>query len=66
MSMPAVLLEGLKALKATKTFDLALSIGGWAEGSEHFSAVAADPAMRKTFIGSVIKFVEYVCSSPLY
>ncbi|XP_034252989.1 endochitinase-like [Thrips palmi] len=52
------LLEGLKALKTTKRFDLALSIGGWAEGSERFSAMAADPAMRRTFIESVIKFVD--------
>ena len=51
----AGLLEGLKAFRATKPFDLALSIGGWAEGSERFSGMAANPAMRKTFIESVIK-----------
>lgn len=34
-----------------------VAIGGWNEGSANYSALAADPAKRKTFIDSVIKFL---------
>lgn len=35
-----------------------VAIGGWNEGSANYSALAADPAKRKIFIDSVIKFLK--------
>ncbi|KAK3926916.1 Chitinase-3-like protein 1 [Frankliniella fusca] len=35
-----------------------LTIGGWAEGSERFSVVSADPQKRKVFVNSVVKAVK--------
>jgi chitinase len=35
-----------------------IAIGGWGEGSENYSIMAADPAKRKKFIDSVLIFVK--------
>ena len=35
-----------------------LAIGGWNEGSRRFSPLVADPARRKTFIRSAVRFLR--------
>ncbi|XP_042240538.1 acidic mammalian chitinase-like isoform X1 [Homarus americanus] len=35
-----------------------LSVGGWAEGSEKYSKMAADPAMRKVFISTSMALLK--------
>ncbi|MCE2196815.1 chitinase, partial [Streptococcus thermophilus] len=35
-----------------------LSVGGWNEGSEKFSTVAGDPALRKTFVDTSIALLK--------
>ncbi|KAK9891188.1 hypothetical protein WA026_013504, partial [Henosepilachna vigintioctopunctata] len=37
---------------------LLLSMGGWNEGSEKFSTIAANPSYRRNLIGSVVNFLE--------
>jgi len=34
------------------------SVGGWNEGSTKYSAMAADPALRATFISSSLAFIQ--------
>jgi len=35
-----------------------ISVGGWTAGSKEFSEMAADPALRKVFIDSVMAFIQ--------
>ncbi|KAA0204047.1 hypothetical protein HAZT_HAZT006312 [Hyalella azteca] len=37
---------------------LTVAIGGWTERSEKFSKMAASPSLRKTFIDSVLEYLE--------
>ncbi|KAL3289217.1 hypothetical protein HHI36_003651 [Cryptolaemus montrouzieri] len=41
-----------------KDLKLIVSMGGWNEGSETYSRVSGDPALRKTMISSVISFLK--------
>ncbi|KAJ1523197.1 hypothetical protein ONE63_001084 [Megalurothrips usitatus] len=59
-SCVAVSLGSLAALKSSTNSSaaLGLSIGGWGEGSERFTAVSADPEKRRAFVYSVINTVK--------
>ena len=35
-----------------------IAIGGWGEGSEKYSDMARDAALRKTFVQSVVSFLQ--------
>ena len=36
-----------------------LAIGGWNEGSEKYSKMAANPRSRRTFAESALRFIQY-------
>lgn len=35
-----------------------ISIGGWNEGSNKYSAMVSNPASRATFVASVVQFLK--------
>ena len=35
-----------------------IAIGGWNEGSDKYSRMASNPSTRKTFVDSVVKFLQ--------
>ena len=35
-----------------------IAIGGWNEGSDKYSRMASNPSSRKTFVDSVVKFLQ--------
>ncbi|CAG2118127.1 unnamed protein product [Medioppia subpectinata] len=41
-----------------KNMKALISIGGWNEGSTKYSKMAANPGARKTFVNSVVKFLQ--------
>ncbi|XP_045460334.1 chitotriosidase-1-like [Harmonia axyridis] len=52
-------LEHLKQKrKQNPKLKLVVSMGGWNEGSEKYSHVAADPKLRKNMINSVLSFLD--------
>jgi len=44
--------------KTHPNFKPILSLGGWNAGSERFSVMAADPQKKKTFLDSVVPFLQ--------
>ncbi|XP_072403130.1 chitotriosidase-1-like [Diabrotica undecimpunctata] len=54
--------EGFKRLVGLKETNpdlkVSVSMGGWNEGSEHYSAVASDPAKRVKLADEVLAFIE--------
>jgi len=57
--------DGLKGFRKTTDLKLThphlkvtLAIGGWNEGSEKYSKMAADPAARKYFASSALNFIK--------
>lgn len=44
--------------KKRSSLKLIISMGGWNEGSERYSEVAADPKLRKNMVNSVVDFVN--------
>ncbi|XP_044746621.1 chitotriosidase-1-like [Coccinella septempunctata] len=52
-------LDHLKALRVKNPdLKLVVSMGGWNEGSEKYSHVAADPKLRKNMVDSVLEFLD--------
>ncbi|XP_066245992.1 probable chitinase 10 [Euwallacea similis] len=55
-------LDGFNRFVGLKTqnpnLKVLVSLGGWNEGSQKYSVVAADPAKRQTLVKSVLEFLE--------
>ncbi|CAL4062917.1 unnamed protein product, partial [Meganyctiphanes norvegica] len=47
---------GLK--KQNPDLEITVAIGGWTEGSKKYSAMAANPALRRGFIDSIVMFIK--------